>query len=52
MRFDVRKVGPQEDFEAIPDAEFDAYINETTRFEDSDEMAQAGAEQWIERQLS
>lgn len=41
----------QEDFEAIPDAEFDQYVNENTRFDTWEQMFSKAGEEWMARQL-
>lgn len=39
------------DFEAIPEDEFDAYVNEHTGFNSWDAMLSAAAREWVSRQV-
>lgn len=41
----------QEDFEAIPEAELDEHVRETTELESWDEMQTAATEAWLAEQL-
>ena len=45
------KVESTEDFEAIPDAEWDAFVKARTRFEDWEEMQGKAAEEYATRRL-
>ena len=45
------KVETMEDLEAIPDAEWDAYVRSTTDFASWEEMLAEAAKELIERQL-
>jgi hypothetical protein len=45
------KIGSQEDFEAIPDAEWDLFIRKNTSFTDWKEMLKAASGEWIKQQL-
>lgn len=40
-----------EDFEAIPEDEFDDYVDENTTFEDWDSMSGTAFEVWVARQM-
>lgn len=44
-------VESQEDFENIPDAEWDVFISERTRFENWEDMLQAAVDEYIEKKL-
>lgn len=44
-------VETQEDFEAIPEDDWDSHIREHTRFETWLDMQQKAAEEWITKQL-
>lgn len=41
----------QKDFEAIPESDFDEYVNEHTEFPSWEVMYQTGAEKYFERKL-
>lgn len=45
------EVETQEDFEAIPEAELDEHIRETTELESWEEMQTAATEAWLAEQL-
>lgn len=45
------EVETQEDFEAIPEAELDEHIRETTELESWEEMQNAATEAWVADQL-
>ncbi len=45
------KVDTAEDFEAIPDDPWDAFIRERTRFTSWDEMKNAAGQEWATRQM-
>jgi len=45
------KVESSEDFAAIPDEEWDVFIQERTRFASWDEMKNAAAQEWAMRRL-
>lgn len=44
-------VNSKEDFEAIPDKEFDAYVKENTKFNSWHDMLQAAAQAYVISQL-
>lgn len=41
----------QEDFEAIPDDEFNEFVRDNTRFSSWEEMLEAAGVEWVQRQL-
>ena len=45
------KIESAEDFKAVPDAEWDAYVMRTTRFADWLEMQKTGAADWAKHRL-
>jgi len=45
------KVESQEDFEAIPDAEWDQFIRSVSSFSSWQEMLQAATEEWAAKKL-
>jgi len=45
------KVESEDDFKAIPDAEWDAFIRENTSFSGWREMLEGGAAEWAKKQL-
>lgn len=45
------KVESQADFAAIPDDEWDAFIENVTRFESWKEMQAAASQEWLKRKL-
>lgn len=45
------KVETEEDFKSIPEAEWDKFIKERTRFASWDEMKNAAAVEWAKRRL-
>lgn len=45
------KVDTQEDFKAIPDDEFDAYICEVTRFDNWKAMLDMGTKEYVTKKL-
>lgn len=44
-------VETEDDFEAVPADEFDAYVDEHTGFSSWEAMLSAGAREWVSRQL-
>lgn len=46
--FDVKST---DDFKAVPDDQWDAFIRKATRFDSWHEMQKEGAVQWLRRQL-
>lgn len=45
-------VETEEDFERIPEAEFDRYVNDHTGFNSWEAMLSAAAREWLSRKLS
>lgn len=45
-------VDSKEDFKAIPEGEFDEYVDETSGFSGWDAMLSAAAREWITRQIT
>lgn len=46
------QVESQEDFEAIPDDEFDIYVSEYSEFPDWETMMETGSSRYFEKKLS
>jgi hypothetical protein len=45
------EISGAEDFAAIPDAEWDAFVVNTTRFTSWEEMKSAAAQEWVVRRM-